>query len=77
MFNSNLAATNASKEYQIPAQSRIIAARASLLPIRGQADAAVKVLNASSAVTGLTTKKAGGPAGARRGLSPQRRSRRA
>lgn len=82
MFNSYLAATNVPPSYQIPAQSRLIAAnafsnstfgaaesalsgtsgtvadqaRAWLLPIRSQSDAAVKVVDAVGAVTRFTGK---------------------
>lgn len=88
MFNSYLGATNVPPSYQIPAQSRIIAAheftnnvagktdatlggpgvstaeaaRAWLLPIRSQADAAGKVLSASSTVNSLSgVAPSGGP----------------
>jgi len=87
MFNSYLGATNVPASYQVPAQSRIIAAnaftnavvgdaytvlgsagvataetaRAWLLPIRSQADAAVKVSTASSYVSSVTSaQKTGG-----------------
>jgi hypothetical protein len=88
MFNSYLGATNVPISYQIPAQSRIIAAnaftnavngpqdallggpgapkadlaRAWLLPIRSQEDAAAKVLSASATVSSLSgVSNASGP----------------